>query len=307
MLPRSMPRSYDALLLDLDGTLLNSEDRIHPATRAALREAERRGICLMLATGRSRAAAAPILTELGLTTRTVLFNGAAVYCPEEDRLVEERTFGRRTLEELLTYGEEVRDLLLVMTADRKLAVHPESEVQRRSLEGLENLELVDYPGLRVEAAIRVTFISDRHPDSGAYHAEIEAAIRRPTDMTHFPLDVLPRHRGSGMQAVDAHPPCRGKAEALRVLEEDYGIHPERVVAVGDANNDIPMVCGAGLGVAMGSGMRELKSVADRVIGHHDGEGLAELIEELFLAPQPQNDVPQNDAAQVDGAQTDARS
>ncbi|MDP6740824.1 MAG: HAD hydrolase family protein, partial [Planctomycetota bacterium] len=62
----------------------------------------------------------------------------------------------------------------------------------------------------------------------------------------------------------------------------YGISPERVVAVGDARNDTPLIQAAGLGVAMENSMEELKPVADRVIGHHDTPAIAELVHELFL-------------------------
>jgi len=82
--------------------------------------------------------------------------------------------------------------------------------------------------------------------------------------------------------VDLQPPCRGKAEALRVLEEQYGIPRERVVAVGDATNDLPMLAAAGLSVAMGDGMPEARRAASRIIGGHDSTAIAELVEELFL-------------------------
>ena len=118
--------------------------------------------------------------------------------------------------------------------------------------------------------------------SADYHAEVEQAVRLPAYYTHFPLSILPAHRASTYQAVDVHPPCRGKAEALRFLLEHFGIPPERVVAVGDASNDVPMVRAAGLGVAMENSMKELLEVADRVIGHHDTTAISELIEELFL-------------------------
>jgi hydroxymethylpyrimidine pyrophosphatase-like HAD family hydrolase len=84
--------------------------------------------------------------------------------------------------------------------------------------------------------------------------------------------------------LDIHPPCRGKGEALRVLEELYGIPAARVVAVGDATNDIPMFELAGLSVAMENSMGEALAVAQRVIGSNNGPAIAELVEELFLAP-----------------------
>ena len=169
-----------------------------------------------------------------------------------------------------------------MCADHKYGLEPRSALEARSLEGLEGLRLVERRALHVDHTIRVTFISDRLETSAMHAAEIEAAVTRPMYLTHFPLSILPLHRESHMHAVDVHPPCRGKAEALRVLRETYGIPAHRVVAVGDASNDAPMLKGAGLGVAVGNAMPELLEVADRVIDHHDTPAIAELVEELFL-------------------------
>ena len=82
--------------------------------------------------------------------------------------------------------------------------------------------------------------------------------------------------------VDVQPPCRGKGEALRWLEQERGIPAERVVCVGDAGNDVPMLEGAGLGVAMENAFRSAREAADRIIGSNNTEAIAELVEELFL-------------------------
>lgn len=271
---------YEALLLDLDGTLLDSRDRIHPETAAALAEARAQGVHVMVVTGRSKVTALPVLRELGLDTRSVIFNGAAVYCPREERLVEERTLSNRALERLLSYVEETGDLAVFMTADRKFAFEPETDEERALL--WESVEFVEPEDFRPEFVIRTTFLSRRVPDSRHFAESIEGHVGLPLYMTHFPLAVLPRFRSSSIVAVDVHPPCRGKAEALRMIEEAHGIPASRVVAVGDATNDTPMVLAAGLGVAMESGMDELKRVADRVIGGHDGPAIGDLVRELFL-------------------------
>ena len=103
-------------------------------------------------------------------------------------------------------------------------------------------------------------------------------------ITHFPLDMLPGHRASRFRVADIQPPCRGKGEALRVLEERYGIPPARVVAVGDAGNDVPMLTRAGLGVAVGNAHPEARAAADRSIGSNHRPAIVELLEELFFAP-----------------------
>ena len=112
--------------------------------------------------------------------------------------------------------------------------------------------------------------------------EEEAVARGPIYVSHFPLSVLPRHSTNPYSAIDVHAPCRGKAEALRFLAETRGIPPERVIAVGDADNDIPMLREAGLGVAMGNALPEVHAEADEVIEDHRGDAIARLIEERLL-------------------------
>ena len=81
--------------------------------------------------------------------------------------------------------------------------------------------------------------------------------------------------------MDVQPACEGKQEALRLLQEQYSIAPEDVVCVGDGSNDVPMLTGAGLGVAMSNAMQQALDAADRVIGNNNSDALAELIDELF--------------------------
>jgi Cof subfamily protein (haloacid dehalogenase superfamily) len=272
---------YEVLLLDLDGTLLDGRGEVRPRNRSALRDLQERGVLVMLVTGRSTMGALPITDALGLSAPTVVFNGAAIYCPERRGLIEERVLSNAAMERAMEFSAE-RDLLtLVMTRDRKLALEPRSDVERSALRGLEGLELVERADLAVEYALRVSWLSAVHDDSGVLAAEVEGHIACPATYTHFPLHLIAEHRGSPLQACDMHAPCRGKAEALRFVEERYAIPPERVAAVGDATNDLAMFEAAGLAVCMGSGMPEALAAADRGIGDHDSDAIAEWIEETF--------------------------
>lgn len=279
-----MKTSYEALLLDLDGTLLDSAGRIRPRTRESVLAAAEGGVRVMVATGRSLTSSLPVLAELGLDSRAVIFNGAAVWCPQEGRLVEERVLANQTVERALSFAAEHDLLTVTMCASHKHASAPRNEVEREALRGLSGLEIVARKDLSTEYLVRVTLFSPDE-DSARLCERLERRIARPVHLTHFPLKLLPMHRESPMAVVDVHPPCRGKAEALRVLEEHYGIDRSRVVAVGDASNDVEMLREAGLGVAMGDGMEEARRAADRVIGGADSDALADLVDELFL-PRP---------------------
>lgn len=283
---RVIDRSYSALLLDLDGTLVDEDEGVHPRTRAALSAAVERGVFVMIATGRSELATRPVLEDLGLRTPALVYNGAGLWCPQRGDFLEERVLSDRTLERAVDYGLARGLLTVSMGAGIKRAIAPRTRMEQLALREMHGLEFVPGRGDLVgRRSIRVTLFSEEHPDSAAFEAEVTAALDGPAYTTHFPLRVLPHHRESALDVVDVHPPCRGKAEALRWLAEEHGIPAAQVVAVGDASNDVPMLRAAGLGVAVEGGMREALEVAGRRVSGPHTDGLGALVEELFDLPR----------------------
>lgn len=279
-------RSYRALLLDLDGTLVDEHEDVHPRTRAALARAVERGVHVMIATGRSELATQPVLADLGLSTPALVYNGAGLWCPVRGEFIEERVLSERTLSRAVDYGLARGLMTVSMGAGLKRAIAPRNQAEAMALHDMRGLEFVaGREHLLGRRAIRVTLFSCEHRDSGAFEAEVARVLDAPVYTTHFPLRVLPHHRASALDVVDIHPPCRGKAEALRWLAEELGIAPQQVVAVGDASNDVPMLTAAGLAVAVEGGMREALEVAGRRIAGPHTDALGALVEELFDLPR----------------------
>jgi Cof subfamily protein (haloacid dehalogenase superfamily) len=274
-------RAYDALLLDLDGTLLDESGRVRVRNRDALRAAAERGVRVVLVTGRSEAGTQPILEHLGLDGPAVVFNGAAVWCPASSRFLEERLLADEVVARCLEHALDAGLYPVTMRRGEKLAPEPPDEELRRAVIHLEGLRFVPVDEIPTATTMRVTFLSRSHAASAELEREILTLLGRPVYTTHFPLNALPLHRESGLQVVDVQPPCRGKAEALRWLRETYDIPAERVVAVGDASNDLPMLYAAGLGVVMEGAILGAKDGADRVIGSNESDAIADLVEELF--------------------------
>lgn len=74
-----------------------------------------------------------------------------------------------------------------------------------------------------------------------------------------------------------------KGNAVKYVAENiYGLTPNEVICFGDSTNDLSMLRYAGLGVAMGNGMEELKAGADLVCDTCKNDGVAKIIEEYCL-------------------------
>jgi Cof subfamily protein (haloacid dehalogenase superfamily) len=83
-------------------------------------------------------------------------------------------------------------------------------------------------------------------------------------------------------SVEILPLGASKGAGVARLLADLGIDPQRVMAIGDAENDVEMLQLVGTGVAMGNAVARLKAVADHVVAGNDEDGVAEAIGRFVL-------------------------
>ncbi len=69
---------------------------------------------------------------------------------------------------------------------------------------------------------------------------------------------------------------------VQVLLDHLGLVPQQLMAVGDGGNDLELVAGAGLGVAMGNAVPAVKAAAKAVVAGHNDGGIAEAFERFVL-------------------------
>jgi hydroxymethylpyrimidine pyrophosphatase-like HAD family hydrolase len=74
-----------------------------------------------------------------------------------------------------------------------------------------------------------------------------------------------------------------KARALSVVADYHGFALRDFVAIGDGENDLPMLQACGTAVAMGNATEELKQIADLVVATNDRDGVAECVARCFPA------------------------
>lgn len=273
-----MPR-YRLLAIDIDGTLVNSRDELTAATREALVQAGRAGIRVVLATGRRYSRALPLVAPLGLEVPLITATGALVKDPRDHRTLYRAEFEPSLLRRMMHIVEQCGfDPVLYGDTFCQGFDFYIAGWQARTPELAEYLadnaasarvvaELFERPPLEVFAG----FAMGTH----AQMLELERTLHRLLgDRISTHVLRSPKYAGFFCELA---PAGVNKWSAVRRLAEDWNIPVEAICAVGDDINDIPMIRGAGLGIAMGNALPEVKRAADRVAPTHDQDGLVEVV------------------------------
>jgi Cof subfamily protein (haloacid dehalogenase superfamily) len=284
-LPKPSPGRFRILALDVDGTLLDRDSILRPSTAAAVGRAARAGIRPVLCTGRRYRRARPIALELGLDAPVVCNSGALVKEPFAHQTLWRAAFEPQGLSAILDLFRRHGEPAVSFTdrrpedADFLVTAHPSGR------------ELLDeYVALNREHAEVDPDWMDRPGVDAHFHL---CAIGTRTRMLEFEQAALKELPGQVRTFVQKSPhytgtmcellhPAASKWSAVLHLAEKWGIGPHEICAIGDDMNDVPMLVGAGLGVAMGQAPAAVREVADHVTADHNSDGVAAFIEEVLL-------------------------
>lgn len=273
---------YRALLVDIDGTLLSERDELTPRTKAAIDRVVDRGLKVFLATGRSIHGAEKVHAELGLTTPLICYNGLVIYEPSTGEWLRHRKLPDALVPELLQVADTSSKFFFVFHKDRKFSLPFRDKVHKRMAETLRNVQQVEPRKIPTQDVTKINLYAD--PAGSQRLRELLRAHSEEVQVDVFPLSAIRAFRSLDLEYLDVQPRHDGKAQALRFLEEEYGIPASAVIAFGDQVNDRPMLQRAGLGVSMGNAPSTLKKDAVLVIDSNRKDGVARFLEVLYPEP-----------------------
>ena len=79
-------------------------------------------------------------------------------------------------------------------------------------------------------------------------------------------------------------PGVNKWEAVKSVAASYGVQPQKIMCIGDSNNDVKMIANAGIGVAVANAKDSVKQNAKIITASNNDDGVALVIESI-LTPQ----------------------
>lgn len=267
---------------DVDGTLIDPEERVSPRTRAVVRALVADGVPFVLATGRPPRWIAPVVADLGFAPLCVCGNGAVLYDAEQDKVLGTSTLDIETLAWVADIAEKVlpgcglaaerigasaHDAVTPQFVSSPLYEHawlnPDDTAVARD-------EVIDSPAIKM--LIRLPGAR-----SGDMAVTLAAHIGDRADITYSTEHGLIEISATGVT----------KASGLQILGARLGVAPADMVAFGDMPNDIPMLRMVGLGVAMGHAHPDALAAADEITGTNTEDGVAQVLERWWPWADPE--------------------
>ena len=277
------------LAVDLDGTLLGPNG-IDPVDLASLHDASDAGVEVVVATGRSWIESKRALQQIDVPGVTVAAGGALLHDTQSgvtlDRFVVEEDVIQSIAAPLLADGHVVHmlqdhhgagfDYWMVGTGDVDAATEWWMGEHSLTVQWVETMDDVDH----FTDTVRVGTVG---ASSQLAHraTELSAMLGDRVNLQHWAAVVESEVTGKTTHLFEAFHPHVDKWTMLERLMKERKIEAHQVAAIGDGLNDVGMLRGAGLGIAMEGALPNVHAAANSTTGPLGGGGVAQAVKVML--------------------------
>lgn len=279
-----LPRRKNGQILfvsDLDGTLMNSEGKISSYSKIKLNQLIQKGALVTVASERSSATIAPILSDIQFALPIITLNGAALYDLKAKTYLYCKTIPYSDAKEILgvfqKYGLNcfvhtiINDILHIYYGD---FTNPEEEklYHENKLHPLKNYIFSPLPENRDVVYFKAVDTQDMV--KRLYGDLLRLGCK---DNIHAAYRENPSNKGYCILEVYSIEASKANA----VFELKKRLSADRIVAFGNDENDIEMVDSADYGYAVGNASDSLKEVAPNTIGNSNSDAVVKMMEKMY--------------------------
>lgn len=271
------------IALDLDGTTINNDGVISERNRNALAAAAAKGVSVVIATGRPYSALHPDVFEIDAIRYVLTSNGAVITDLQEKRTIYENCLSPLAVEHAV---EILKDRHYIIECFVKGIAYIDGPYYRQVEKTGMSFRDVNY------------ILNTRNPveDIYAFMLEHKAQIEN-INVNFENMDEKPAMRqllltipeatitSSFLHNLEIGGATTSKADALDQMGKLLGIDTSEMMAVGDSPNDIAMLQTAGIAVAVGNALEEVKAAADYVAPTNHQDGVADAVERFVLGKE----------------------
>lgn len=268
---------YKLIALDIDGTLLNSKKEVTKEVFDAIQMAKKKGVKVVLSTGRPLPGVQSLLKELKLNNEknyVVTFNGGLVQEISSQDVISNIEMSYEDFDIIYNELSKKHNVKIHINTPDSVVV-PYKDAPKYSIHeaNLNNIPVIcmDESEINEDLTFCKVMLIDEPEIIDNIITKIPKEFHDKYTIVRsapFFLEFLNKkvNKGSGLQAL-----CN-----------KLNIDPCEVIAVGDEENDRHMIEFAGLGVAMGNARDSIKEIANYITDSNDNHGVAKVISEFIL-------------------------
>ena len=285
---------YKLVTVDLDGTMLTRRGIITEGTKNAIKNTMEKGIDVIIASGRPIDSIKTIAKEIGSKNYFIAGNGALIYDIKKDEVIYEKILDKKKVLEIAEICEKNNMTYNIYTQKTMIADKLKYNVLYYYKENLNkkeelktNITIVNNIKEYVEKSENEKFLKITICDesklifnsiikkinaiSGVKAMDVYHATRKTIKQGTEDVNIEYYYTEISLKDVD-------KWDAIKYLLNKLNINQNEIVSIGDNINDKEMIENAGLGVAMGQSMPEIKRIADYVTNDNENEGVKNVLE-----------------------------
>ncbi|MEM7131695.1 MAG: Cof-type HAD-IIB family hydrolase [Chloroflexota bacterium] len=273
--------SFDLIVLDLDGTILNPQKatRISDAVFSVVQDLHRAGIRVTIGTGRTLDLMRGYAQQLGITLPVITTQGAVIAGPITGEIFSETLLPLTEARKVAAWVDESHFTTVFYFTDSEGHV----TIYQNQMEG--DSEFYDHvfgsPRSHQPDFSALLQGEDAHPPVKFITINDPASSQDITPELTERFSQLTITR-THAKLVEGTAKEVTKGAGLQKLCQILGVDPQRVMAIGDNDNDIPMLEAAGLGIAMGNASAGAKAVADWIAPTIEEDGVAVALRKWVL-------------------------
>ena len=288
---------YKLVVVDLDGTILNSYGEISETTKESVKKCLEKGAKIVIASGRPIDSIKTIANELGIEEYFIAGNGALIYDLKKDEIIYENYMKKEKVLEIIKICEDNSISYNVYTDKTILTTNLKFNVLYYYKENLKkeenkktNVSIVEnmynyVKNMNEEKFLKITICDE----SATIFNSIVRTLKEINDVEI--LEVSHMSRKIIKQGTEEIPieyyyteisaKNVDKWDAVEYLARKLNIGNEEIIAIGDNINDKKMIENAGLGVAMKGSAPDVINVANIVTDSNDNDGVAKILEKYI--------------------------
>lgn len=283
----------DLIAIDLDGTLLDKDHRVCQENVDAVHRARDAGVTVLVCTGRGLGESLTALRAIDQRDPVMVAGGSIIADPVTGRTLHRFTMDAEVVAAATELFHEVSCPALVMKDPSEIGYDylVLDSQHRHPVHPITTWWFQDH-ALRVEYAADAGH--DRHPQhtvrvgicaersiSNPLSRRLMDVLRDAVWLYDFPCVMPEGHAPEPVHILELFAANINKWAAIEWYLRLHDIDPMRVAAIGDQVNDVPMMEHAGIGVAMGNAIDQVKAHAAYVTADNQNHGVARAIDAIL--------------------------